>query len=233
MLSKVYAVVWSKWRPYMSVGAKTVAAFSMIIAVLAGGFYYYIDTTLSSQARSEAVQELSVKARGAVGIYRSRMAQMKYGMLQAGSMESVQRAISGREGRFLRETIDRFAGMRPYVDYWAVVDADGNSIVSRNGTAPAAVTVRKAVGSTGSGTLMEDITVKRIISRALSTGTAILTTEVVESGRFGRISAEGTATAPERPKRATELMQVVVTPVTSGSGVTGAFVTGILLDGYG
>ncbi|MBE9529449.1 MAG: diguanylate cyclase [Proteobacteria bacterium] len=246
MASKTFTVAWSRWCPYLSIGTKTLLAFSLIITVLAGGFYYYIDTTFSSHARNKAEAELATKVRGAAAIYSARMEQMKFGMLQAGSMESVQRAVLKRDSRFLTDTLRSFAAMRPYVDFWAVVDSEGTIIASRDGSTPSAEGYfnSETVFSGGTGALRvgvsDSLEINGIVERALGTSEVVLSTEVVPSGLFGSRqeaafvgdSLAGTALSG-LAERQTELLQVVITPVKTAQGVAGAFVTGILLDGYG
>jgi len=209
MDKKTYSVVWGWWRLNLSIGGKTLVAFLCVISVLAGGFYYFSTTTLTRQIDREAKTNLRARLKGAQRVYHARLAQMKFGMLQAGSEETVQAAVAASDSTFLRKLIRGYAEFRPYVDLWAVVDATGR-VIARRGA--------------GRG---DQIEINGAIATALTHGNPVMTTEVVPRAVL----------AVESPRLAAGvgdngLMQLTVTPVKRSGRVVGAFVTGILLNGY-
>lgn len=206
---KVYRVHWGPHRFYLPIGAKTLIAFLLVIGVFAGGLYYYTSHTLSRQVEEEALSNLNSKLQGAWRLYYARMDQMKYGMLQAASEGHVVSAIIERDSGFLNKLLRGYAANRPYVDLWAVVDANGVVIGRRNGK---------------TGDILE---IGGVVSKALRTGEVIQSTEEVGSDVLG-MEDPRLASRVEREG----LMQIVVTPVVSEGSVKGAFVTGILINGY-
>lgn len=208
MPKKLFKVVWSDWRFYLSIGAKTLLAFLIIIAVLAGGFYYYTTVTFSSHVEEEAVTELKSKSQGAWRLFYSRLDQMKYGMLQAASGETNKSAIIRNDEAFLQKTLERYSAVRSYVDYWAVVDKTGRVLARRS-------------GNSGDALDMDGV-----VSKALSTGEPVLSTESVNREFLGRESAELASRVESKG-----LMQFAVVPVVHNGEVIGAFVSGMLLNG--
>lgn len=210
MEDKLYKAVLSRWRLNISIVGKTLLAFFLIISVLAGGFYYFTTITLSSNIEKEALKTLNSKLRGAARIYFSRMEQMKLGMLQAGSEDTVKRALERRDAPFFRKLLNDYTPTRPYVDLWAVVDSNGRVIGRRNGR---------------TGDMLD---ISGIVAKSLATGEAVMSTEVVSRELVEKESVQLASRFDS-----TGLMQLTVTPVVlSGGKVAGAFVTGILLNKY-
>jgi len=209
MSSKLYKVTPRGWRPKLSIGLKTLLSFFLIITVLAGGFYYYTTVALSSRIEKEALGDLYSKLKGTWKLYYQRMDQMRLGMLQAGSETAVKELIKRRDGRELKKLLSGYSSTRPYVDLWAVVDAKRRVIGRKSGVA---------------GDFFE---INGVVDKALKTGEAIISTEMVTKEM---LASEGDAMASRVETRG--LMQVAVTPVESRGTVIGAFVTGVLLNRY-
>ncbi|MBI5453435.1 MAG: diguanylate cyclase [Deltaproteobacteria bacterium] len=209
MPEKVYKVVWGGWRLNLSIATKTLFAFLLIITVLGGGFYYYATHTLSKETDREAVDSLKSNLKGALRLYQMRMDQMKLGMLQAGSEESVRGAVVRRDSAGLKKLLDGYAASRGYVDLWAVVAPDGRVIARRNGK---------------TGDILE---VNGIVAKALSSAEPVTSTETVTRDFLAKEGAELASRV-----EGGALMQIAVTPVVNGGRSSGAFVTGILLNGY-
>lgn len=210
MASKLYRVRPSGWRPALSIGTKTLLSFFLIITLLAGGSYLYMTFALSSQIEREALGDLYSKLKGSWKLYYERMDQMKLGMLQAGSEEGIVRIIEKKDSRSLKDILSGYSSNRPYVDFWAVVDADRTAIGRKN-------------GHTG-----DFVEINGVVERAIKSGEAVTSTEIVTKDLLSRESAELAAKADS-----TGLMQVAVVPVFSKGEVVGAFVTGILVNRYG
>lgn len=208
MPKKLFKVVWSDRRFYLSIGAKTLLAFLVIIAVLAGGFYYFTTVTFSSHVEEEVVADLKSKSQGAWRLFYSRLDQMKYGMLQASTDEASKSSIIKNDRAYLKKTLERYSAVRSYVDYWAVVDRAGRVIARRNGSSGDALDINGAV------------------NKALSTREPVLSTESVNREFLGRESAELASRVESKG-----LMQFAVVPVVHNGEAIGAFVSGMLLNG--
>lgn len=206
-MKKIFRVIWSDCRPTLSIGTKTLLAFLLIISALTGGFYFFISVKFSSQAHQEAVNEIDSKLRGAWSLFQSRPEQMKFGMLQAASERAVKAAVKARDSEFLGSNLEGYSEMRPYVDLWAVVDGNGRVIARRD---------RRAGGV---------LEINGAIRKALESGGPVISTELVPRELLER---EGLK-IPETDEHG--LMQLVTVPVMENGGVTGAFVTGTLLNG--
>ncbi|MBZ0221289.1 MAG: diguanylate cyclase [Candidatus Methylomirabilis sp.] len=208
-MKKIFRVIWSDCRPTLSIGTKTLLAFLLIISVLTGGFYFFVSVKFSSQAHQEAINEIDSKLRGAWSLFQSRPEQMKFGMLQAASERAVKAAVKARDSEFLGRNLIGYSEMRPYVDLWAVVDGGGRVIARRDRRAGDLLEINGAVG------------------KALEIGGPVISTELVPREFLER---EGLK-IPETDEHG--LMQLVVVPIIENGDVTGAFVTGTLLNGNG
>jgi len=205
---KKFRVVWSDWRFTLPIGVKTLIAFVLITAVLTGGFYYFISVKFSSHIKRDALAELKSHLQGAWSLYQSRPEQMKFGMLQAASEDAVRAALERRDQAFFRKMLTEYSGVRPYVDLWAIVDAEGKVVSRRNGNAG------------------DHLEINGIIEKAVSSGRPVTSTETVSRDVLLR---EGQALASM--VESDGLMQLAVVPVIDRGRITGAFVTGILLNG--
>lgn len=207
LAKKIYTIISGRWRPRVSIGAKTLIAFLLIITVLAGGFYYFTSVTLSAAVEKDALTEIDSKMQGGWRLYHSRMEQMKFGMLQAGTGEDVKAGFIKKDKEFFKELLNTYKTVRPYVDLWAVVDERGNVIGRPNGS----------VG---------DKLDLNVLKKALETGEPVMSAE-----RVGRqvLLMENTELASKVD--ASGLMQFSVVPIFSEGRLSGAFVTGILLNG--
>lgn len=207
MPEKTYRVIWGGYRFYLPIGLKTLIAFLLVILSLAGGIYYYTTVTLSRQVEEEALDNLTSKLKGGWRLYYSRMDQMKYGMLQAGSEDSIKSAIARHDAHFLQNLLVGYALNRPYVNLWAVVDEEQKVIGRRNGR---------------TGDILE---IDGIVSRALRSGEVVMSTEKVGKDI---LTQEDAALSSKIDRFG--IMQVVVVPVLWKGKVVGAFVTGVLLN---
>ena len=209
MQPKTYEVIWGPWRFYLPIGIKTLIAFLIVIATLAGSIYYYTSVTLSAQLEKEALDHLQSTLKGGWRIYYSRMDQMKYSMLQAATENHIKSAVVKKDSHFLQNLLNGFALNMPYVDLWAVVDEKQRVIGRKNGR---------------TGDLLET---GGVVAKSLKTGDVVTSTEKVEKEILNLENAD----LSKRVER-TGLMQVVSVPVVYDRNIRGAFVTGILLDGY-
>jgi len=114
----------------MSYKLTVVFIFVVLAPMLLLAFVSYrvIDARLHEHAREEVTN--GVKA--AWTEYYARGEQMRYGMLQAASMEEIRNAVDSGDAGYLRKVMTQWRQMRPYVDIWAVTDARGRVIARIN-----------------------------------------------------------------------------------------------------
>ena len=116
----------------MPVGFKLTAIFIMVVLapmlLLAFVSYRVIDARLMTHARGE----VSNGMKAAWTEYYTRGEQMRYGMLQAVSMEEIKKAVSRGDAEYLRKVMSVWRQMRPYVDMWVITDANGKVIARIN-----------------------------------------------------------------------------------------------------
>src|SRR3990172_11867543 len=102
----------------MPVGFKLTAIFIVVVLapmlLLAFVSYRIIDARLMEHARAE----VSNGMKTAWTEYFIRGEQMRYGMLQASSMEEIKKSVAGRNTDYLRRMMSAWKQMRPYVDLW-------------------------------------------------------------------------------------------------------------------
>jgi hypothetical protein len=167
-----FSAVSSFSRVRMSIASKSLAAFILIISVLAGCLYYFTSVVYPTELEKDALSTLHTKFNGAWRLYYSRMEQMKLGMLQAGSEPHVKEAIRRKDGPLLRKLISGYSSFRPYVDFWAVVD-ERQTVIGRRSA---------AVG--------DYLELKGVVSRALKTAEPSISTEPVTKELLARESSE-------------------------------------------
>lgn len=116
----------------MPMGLKLTAVAVLIVLapmlLLAFVSYRVIDSRLMGQAREEVAGGM----KAAWTEYYVRGEQMRYGMLQAASMDEIKEAVAKRDAEYLRKVMIAWRQMRPYVDIWAITDARGRVIVRVN-----------------------------------------------------------------------------------------------------
>ncbi len=142
--------------------------------------------------------------------YYVRANQMKFGMLQATTMENIKKAVKRGESAYLKKTMQQWKLKRSYVDLWAVVDANG------------------IIVSTLEGDLKgEELKIAGVISEVLSTQETIISTEILSKNiiRGDRGSLEA---SPDDASSVMVLM--VVTPIIEDGLTLGAIVTGDVIN---
>jgi nitrogen fixation/metabolism regulation signal transduction histidine kinase len=116
----------------MPVGFKLTAIFILVVLapmlLLAFVSYRVIDARLMEHAR----EEVSNGVKAAWTEYFIRGEQMRYGMLQAASMEEIKKAVVRGDAEYLRKVMTQWRQMRPYVDIWAITDGNGRVIARIN-----------------------------------------------------------------------------------------------------
>lgn len=203
----------------MPVGIKLTAIFVLVVLapmlLLAFVSYKVIDTRLMAHAHDE----VSNGMKAAWTEYYIRGEQMRYGMLQASSMDEIKKAVARGDAEYLRKVMTVWRQMRPYVDIWAVTDGKGR------------VTARINSQFTG-----DELSLGGLVSHALASKTPQVSTEVIpeEVIRLEGNSVSEMASLPDENGLGTRtdvLALTVVTPVLDDrQRAVGAIVTADVLN---
>ncbi len=207
-------------------GFKLTVVFISVILIPMILMAYLSYRVIDSRLTKESHDKLNLGLKAAWDEYFVRGEQMRYGMLQAASMDEIKRAVERRDRTYLRNMMMRWKHMRPYVGLWAVVDEKGRVIARLN--------------SDYSGDMMD---LNGLIKYALASGEADITTGILskdtlrtEGGELQEMlrlpHASRTLKGGVDKAGDEAIALLVVTPITNDSGkVTGAIVTGHILNG--
>lgn len=203
----------------MPVGFKLTAIFIVVVLapmlLLAFVSYKVIDARLMEHAR----EEVSNGMKAAWTEYYIRGEQMRYGMLQASSMEEIKKAVARRDAEYLRKVMTTWKQMRPYVDIWAITDGSGRVIARINSQ------------FSGDELLLGGLVTHAMNSKAPQVSTEVISPDVIKLE--GNSVAE-TSALPDGRGSFTEvdvLALTVVTPVLDDAQTAiGAIVTADVLN---
>ncbi|MBI5599117.1 MAG: response regulator [Deltaproteobacteria bacterium] len=202
----------TRLRTKMAVSFLFVAIVPMVLLLVWS--YEMMDKRLMEDARQTVERNLKF----AWTQYYARGEQRRYGMLQAAASEFFHHEIAAGDRRRLRENMANWRNFRPYVDLWLVVDKN-KRVIAR-------------LASASAGDVFD---VNSLVARAIDSGDAIISTEVVPREALlkeGGALAEA-ARIPAADATAVEdgLMLMVSTPVFGKDGaVVGAIVIGDLIN---
>lgn len=203
----------------MPVGFKLTAIFIVVVLapmlLLAFVSYRIIDARLMEHARAE----VSNGMKTAWTEYFIRGEQMRYGMLQASSMEEIKKAVAKGDAEYLRKVMTQWSQMRPYVDIWAVTDGDGRVIARINSQ------------FSGDSLLLGGMVPHAMKSKTPQVSTEIIPADVIklEGNTVAEMSALPDGTGPGT--EVDVLALTVVTPVLDDSqSAIGAIVTADVLN---
>lgn len=129
---KIYRVAWGEHRFYMPIGLKTLAAFLIVLTIMAGGIFWYTTGRLARQIEEQVSSELYAKLQSSWHIYQSRMDELRFGLAQAAGEEHVRRAMAAGDHALLLRLLKGYADLRPHVDFWFAVD-DEQRVIARGG----------------------------------------------------------------------------------------------------
>lgn len=203
----------------MPVGFKLTAIFIVVVLapmlLLAFVSYRVIDARLMDHARAEVSNGL----KAAWTEYFIRGEQMRYGMMQAASMEEIKKAVVRKDAEYLRKVMTQWGQMRPYVDIWAITDESGRVIARINSQ------------FVGDELLMGGLVSQAMKSKTPQVSTEIIPAEVIklEGNSVAEMSAlpDGTGSGPE----ADVVALTVVTPVLDDAQASiGSIVTADVLN---
>ena len=196
----------------------TVIFLSVVLlpmSLLAYISYRVVDSRLIEHAR----EQVSTGMKAAWTEYYIRGEQMRYGMLQAASMEEIKRSVAGRNTDYLRRMMSAWKQMRPYVDLWVITDLDGKVIARANSPL------------SGDRVLLNGLVAKAIETREPQVATEVLDESLVKlegNALFEKIFPLKEKTGPEA---AGIIALTVVTPVFSEKGSpVGAIITADVIN---
>jgi len=210
-----------------TMGFKLTVVFLAVILIPMVLLAYISYSVIDSRLMKDSDERISYGLKSAWTEYYVRGEQMRYGMLQASSMEEIRYAINKHDTAYLKKMMTRWKQMRPYVDIWAVTDEKGTVIARLN--------------SSYTGDTLE---FNGMISSALGNDVAEISTEMIPAGvlkhegnELGKLAAvpEGYGSMKERPEKDSRggvIALMVVTPVMSDSHMPlGTIITGDILNG--
>jgi len=156
-----------------TMGFKFIAAFTLVILIpmlfLAYISYRVIDARLITDAR----QKIDIGLKVAWTEYNIRADQMRYGMMQAASMDEIKNAIKQGNKEYLKSMMIRWKKERPYVDIWMVVNADGKVIARLN-----------------SDIAGDTLDINNLIEKAMLSGEPQISTEVIKEDMLKKENPE-------------------------------------------
>ncbi|OGQ55711.1 MAG: hypothetical protein A3J24_05030 [Deltaproteobacteria bacterium RIFCSPLOWO2_02_FULL_53_8] len=115
-----------------SLGTKLTVIFLLVILIPMSILAYLSYRVINYRLLKEAREQVSIGLKAAWSEYYVHGDQMRYGMLQAAAMKDIKQAAVRKDKAYLKEMLLDWHQMRPYVDIWTVVDADGRVIARLN-----------------------------------------------------------------------------------------------------
>ncbi len=188
----------------MRVGIKLVLSFLLVVLVPMGILAVVTTNIVNSRMDESARETINQNLMASWIQYYVRANQMKFGMLQAAAEPWVAEAFAEGDGEVLKELMDAWKPHRPYVDVWAVTDANGIVIARLN-------TDHRG----------DHLGLNGAVTKALRTQAPVVTTEVLG---VDVLSKEGFSVDSE------EMMLTVITPVLYNGDAVGTIITGDILN---
>ncbi len=192
-------------RPRLSVGIKTLGALTAVfwipIICLLTLLYFSFNDTLSKEALTSVRANLSAAKEN----YRQRPVLLENVLIRAVAHTNVRQSFAKKDSKQLQTLLLDLGNANNFVDIWIAVDSK-QRVIARGGAKKGGDIVK--IGTA--------------LSRAISSGDTVFTTELVTKEFLAREN-------PSLTKRVedTGVMQFVISPVNGG----GAIVAGILLTG--
>lgn len=204
----------------MTMGVKLTIVFLSVILIPMTLLAYISYRVIDSRLQKEAQEKINMGLKSAWTEYYVRGDQMRYGMLQAGSMEEIRSAVRRGDKQYLRRMILAWKEMRPYVDIWIITDARGRVIARLN--------------SESSG---DTVRINGMVDRAIETGEPRISSEILEREILKNEGAIAVKDSAGRPDGSGEdempvMALVVATPVHDASHKPlGVIITADVLNG--
>jgi len=154
--------IFKKLFDNRTMGFKFTVAFVLVtlfpMLLLAYLSYIVIDSRLMNEAK----EKIDMGIKTAWTEYYIRSDQMRYGMLQAASMEEIKKAVKENDAGYLKGVLTKWKVRRPYVDIWIVVDSNGNVLSRLN-----------------SDQINDSIEINGLVEKALTSGKSQTSTEIL------------------------------------------------------
>ncbi|MBI4950351.1 MAG: cache domain-containing protein, partial [Deltaproteobacteria bacterium] len=203
----------------MAMGVKLTVVFLSVILIPMTLLAYISYSVIDSRLQKDAQEKINMGLKSAWTEYYVRGDQMRYGMLQAASMEEIRSAVERGDKQYLRRVILTWKEMRPYVDVWIVTDTRGRVIARLN--------------SESSG---DTVRIGGMVERAVETGEPRISSEILSRDVLRNEGAplldEGRARLEGGVEESAPVMALVVaTPVFDGRRrPLGAIITADILN---
>lgn len=145
-----------------TMGFKFTIAFTLVALIPMLLLAYVSYRVIDARLIKEADEKLNIGLKTAWTQYYERGEQMRYGMMQASTMEEIKKAIKSGDDRYLNWMMGQWKEKRSYVDIWFVVDNNRKVITRINSN------------------MKDDIAdINGLIEKALSTGKSQMSTEIL------------------------------------------------------
>ncbi len=205
---KVHRVAWGARRFYLPIGLKILSSFLIVIAVMAGGIFWYTTGRLVDQVEARVATDLYVKLQSSWYLYHKRMDDLKLSLIQAAGQQQVKEMVAASRKVALDKLLVNLAEVQPHVHFWYVTD--GNQVVLSRGK-------KIHRGDT--------LKLEGVVGQAIAGGEAIRATIRLHRNQLN-LEDEALAALVERYG----LVQVVAVPVIHDDEVVGTLTGGILLN---
>lgn len=212
-----------------SLGFKFTAAFVSVILTPMLLLAYISYRAIDAGLQKDTQEKIDIGFKTATTEYYARAEQMRYGMLQAASMEEIKTAVKQGKGKYLKRMMALWKKERPYVDIWMILDKNGKVIARLN--------------SDIAGDTMEinDLVKEALLSGDIRLSTEILPTDLLKKEGTGfheqfvvPVISKGLADEYKRPGGNIEgnaMAVAVVIPVSDKNHTfIGAIVTADILN---
>ncbi len=208
-----------------TMGFKLTVIFLSVILIPMMLLAYISYRVIDSRLMKDSDERISYGLKSAWTEYYVRGEQMRYGMLQAASMEEIKTAIDTHDAVYLKKMMTRWKQMRPYVDIWEVTDEKGVVLARLN--------------SDYSGDRLD---FNGMVPSAMSNGEPKISTEVIgkeilkrEGNELSDLAVVPDGFGPQKEKPASSpsivIALMVVTPVMDENNrPIGSIITGDILN---
>ena len=195
-------------RPKLSVGIKTLISLTIVfwipVIALTSALYF----SFSDRLFEEGLDTVKTNLKGAQIIYDERAKNLQTVLKHITSEKDVKDAFTRKDSRKILGFLLDLGKNNPHAEILIAVNENQKVLSRRN-------------GRVGDIVILGDA-----LSRALTTGESVITTELV-SKEFLSFEEESLASRSKE----TGIVQFVISPVQMGEEIKGAIISGILLSG--
>jgi len=197
-------------HPRFGIRAKLLLSILAILLVSYSTLLYSTMKNLSASLRAEMDKNLEANLRFARSQYFDRADIVKYSLSQSSQSRSMHQQLRHRDVAGLRERIERWHTLLPFLEMMVVLDTDQKVLARLNGPAGG-----------------ERLELPGVVDQALSGRKVMVSTEIVPAAVLCRSGVSGSCGAD----RGESLVVTVAIPVLGEGGETlGCIVTGDILN---